>query len=84
MRPVEFGEAVPAGTRLTLFCEDKPDRFFRVINPRTQGAIPAWHSIPILHYSDFEDEDDDEYEDEAPSSGSSSFGGTKRQELRSH
>jgi hypothetical protein len=23
-----FGEAVPAGTRLTLFSDDKPDRFF--------------------------------------------------------
>ena len=31
MRPVEFGEALAAGTRLTLFSADKPDRFFRVI-----------------------------------------------------
>ena len=31
MRPVEFGEAVLGGTRLTLFSRDKPDRFFRVI-----------------------------------------------------
>ena len=31
MRPVEFGEALAAGTRLTLFSDDKPDRFFRVI-----------------------------------------------------
>jgi hypothetical protein len=31
MRPVEFGEAVPAGTRLTLFFADKPDRLFTVI-----------------------------------------------------
>ena len=31
MRPVEFGEAVPAGTRLTLFSADKPDRLFTVI-----------------------------------------------------
>jgi hypothetical protein len=31
MRPVEFGEAVPTGTRLTLFSQDKPDRLFRVI-----------------------------------------------------
>jgi hypothetical protein len=30
MRPVEFGEALAAGTRLT-FCDHKPDRFFRVI-----------------------------------------------------
>jgi hypothetical protein len=31
MRPVEFGEALAAGTRLTLFSADKPDRFFTVI-----------------------------------------------------
>jgi len=28
MRLVEFGEALPAGTRVTLFSDDKPDRFF--------------------------------------------------------
>jgi hypothetical protein len=31
MRPVEFGEALAAGTRLTLFSDDKPERFFTVI-----------------------------------------------------
>jgi hypothetical protein len=31
MRPVAFGEVLPAGTRLTLFSDDKPDRFFTVI-----------------------------------------------------
>ena len=31
MRPVAFGEALPAGARLTLFSGDKPDRFFTVI-----------------------------------------------------
>src|ERR1700751_2529267 len=31
MRPVGFGEAVPAGTRLTLSSADRPDRFFTVI-----------------------------------------------------
>ena len=31
MRPVEFGGAVAAGTRLTLFSDDKPDRLFTVI-----------------------------------------------------
>jgi hypothetical protein len=31
MRPVAFGEALPAGTRLTLFSDDKLDRFFTVI-----------------------------------------------------
>jgi hypothetical protein len=29
--PSKFGEAVPAGTRLTLFSADKPDRLFTVI-----------------------------------------------------
>jgi hypothetical protein len=28
---VEFAEALAAGTQLTLFSADKPDRFFRVI-----------------------------------------------------
>jgi hypothetical protein len=31
MRPVEFGEALATGTRLTLFSDDKPDRVFTVI-----------------------------------------------------
>jgi hypothetical protein len=31
MRTVAFGEALSAGTRLTLFSDDKPDRFFTVI-----------------------------------------------------
>ena len=31
MRPVEFGEAVAAGTRLTLFSQGKPDCLFTVI-----------------------------------------------------
>ena len=31
MRVVAFGEAFPAGTRLTLVSNDKPDRFFTVI-----------------------------------------------------
>jgi hypothetical protein len=30
MRPAAFGEALPGGTRLTLFSDDKPDRFFIV------------------------------------------------------
>ena len=32
MRPVAFGEALSAGTRLTLFSNDKPDRFFTVLS----------------------------------------------------
>jgi hypothetical protein len=31
MRPVAFGEALPAGTRLTLISDNKPDRFVTVI-----------------------------------------------------
>jgi hypothetical protein len=31
MRPVAFGESLPVGTRLTLFSDDKPDRFFTLI-----------------------------------------------------
>jgi hypothetical protein len=31
MRPVRFREALAAGTRLTLFSDDKPDRFFTII-----------------------------------------------------
>jgi hypothetical protein len=31
MRPVAFGEALPAETRLTLFSNDKPDRYFTLI-----------------------------------------------------
>jgi hypothetical protein len=31
MRPVAFGEVLSAGNRLTLFSDDKPDRFFTVI-----------------------------------------------------
>ena len=31
MRLVEFGEALATGTRLTLFSDDKPNRFFTVI-----------------------------------------------------
>jgi hypothetical protein len=41
MRPVAFGEAVPAGTRLILFSDEKPDRFFTVIKfwmDSTSGA----------------------------------------------
>jgi hypothetical protein len=31
MRPVAFGEDLHVGTRLTLFFDNKPDRFFTVI-----------------------------------------------------
>jgi hypothetical protein len=38
IRPVAFGEALPAGTRLTLFSDDKPDRFFTVIKCWMDGT----------------------------------------------
>jgi len=44
MRPVAFGEALPAGTRLTLFSGDKPNRFFTVIKfwmDETSGVAAA-------------------------------------------
>jgi hypothetical protein len=44
MRPVVFGEALPAGTWLTLFSDDKPDRFFTIIKfwmDETLGASLA-------------------------------------------
>ncbi|HYZ71859.1 MAG TPA: hypothetical protein VE641_02195 [Chthoniobacterales bacterium] len=31
MQPVEFGEALAAGTRLVLFSDDKADRLFTII-----------------------------------------------------
>jgi hypothetical protein len=44
MRPIAFGEALPADTRLTLFSDGKPDRFFTVIKfwiDETLGASLA-------------------------------------------
>ena len=38
MRSVEFGEALAAGSRLTLFSNDKPDRLFTVIQFRMDEA----------------------------------------------
>ncbi len=58
MRPVEFGEALAAGTRLTLFSDDKPDRFFTVIKfwmDETLGASPALSSgVPSYQVEDEE------------------------------
>jgi hypothetical protein len=54
MRPVAFGEALAADTRLTLFSDDKPNRFFTVIKfwmdetsgtGRTSGRVVEKHSI---------------------------------------
>jgi hypothetical protein len=52
MRPVAFGESLPAGTRLTLFSDDKPDHFFTVTTFRSietsgvalvlRGGVPTY------------------------------------------
>jgi hypothetical protein len=77
MSPVEFGEALAAGTRLTLFSDDKPDRFFTVIKfwmDETLGASPALSSgvpsyqvedeegrIHLLIHLPLEEEDEDKW-----------------------
>jgi hypothetical protein len=45
MRPVTFGEQLPAGTQLTLFSNDKPKRFFTVIKFWMDSG---WHSLPPM------------------------------------
>ena len=58
MRPVEFGEALVAGTRLILFSEGKPDRLFTVIRfwiDQTLGASLALKTGVPSHQ--FEDEE---------------------------
>jgi hypothetical protein len=58
MRPVAFGEALSAGTRLTLFSDDKPDRFFTVIKFRmdaTSGvALDLKTGVPTCQVEDEE------------------------------
>ncbi len=58
MRPVAFGEALPAGTRLTLFSNDKPDRFFTVIKfwlDETSGvALALKGGVPTYQVEDEE------------------------------
>ena len=58
MRAVAFGEALPAGTRLTLFSDDKPDRFFTVIKfwmDETSGiALELKTGIPSYQVEDEE------------------------------
>ena len=41
MRPVEFGEDLLPGTvtRLTLFSDDKPDRYFTVLESMLESRI---------------------------------------------
>jgi hypothetical protein len=56
MRPVAFGEALPVGTRLTLFSDDKPDRFFTIIKfwmDETSGvAIALRGGVPTYQVED--------------------------------
>jgi len=56
MRPVAFGETLPAGTRLTLFSNDKPDRFFTVIKfwmDETSGIVLALKTgVPTYQVED--------------------------------
>jgi hypothetical protein len=58
MRPVVFGEALPAGTRLTLLSADKPDRFFTVIKfwmDATSGvALELKTGVPSYQVEDEE------------------------------
>jgi hypothetical protein len=56
MRPVAFGEALAAGTRLTLFSDDKPDRFFTIIKfwmDETSGvALALKGGVPTYQVDD--------------------------------
>jgi hypothetical protein len=58
MSPVEFGEALAAGTRLILFSDDKPDRFFTVIKfwmDETSGvALALRGGVPTYQVEDEE------------------------------
>jgi hypothetical protein len=58
MRPVEFGEVLTAGTRLTLFSNDKPDRPFTVIKfwiDKTSGiALALKTGVPTYQVEDEE------------------------------
>jgi hypothetical protein len=58
MRPVAFGEAFSAGARLTLFSDDKPDRFFTVIKSwldETSGvALALKTGVPTYQVKDEE------------------------------
>jgi hypothetical protein len=50
MRPVEFGEALPPGTRLTLFSHDKPDLSFTVMERRFERKMRLpFTSLTVLH-----------------------------------
>ncbi|HXM02197.1 MAG TPA: hypothetical protein VN939_06315 [Chthoniobacterales bacterium] len=56
MRHLAFGEALPARTRLTLFANDKPDRFFTVFKfwmDKTSGvALELKTGVPTYQVED--------------------------------
>src|SRR5246500_5990542 len=58
MRPVPFPNQSPAGTRLILFSDDKPDRFFIVIKfwmDATSGvALELKTDVPTYQVEDEE------------------------------
>jgi hypothetical protein len=58
MRCVEFGEALAAGTRLTLFSQDKPLRHFTVmtflIDPVSGVALDLDTGVPSYQVEDEE------------------------------
>jgi hypothetical protein len=58
MRPVAFGEALAAGTRLTLLSDDKPDLFFTVIkcwmDAKSGVALALKTGVPSYQIEDEE------------------------------
>jgi hypothetical protein len=58
MRPVAFGEPLPGGTRLTLFSDDKPYRFFTILKfwmDETSGvALALKTGVPSYQVEDEE------------------------------
>jgi len=56
MPPVAFGEALLAGIRLTLFSDDKPDRFFTIIkfwmDETSGGALSLRGGVPTYQVED--------------------------------
>jgi hypothetical protein len=39
MRPVSFGEDLQLGVPLTLFSEDKPDRYFTIVESLLESGV---------------------------------------------
>jgi hypothetical protein len=52
MRPVEFGEALAARTRLTLFSDDKPDRLFTIGSLKDGRLDLVYYRDPDLEVGD--------------------------------